>query len=305
MRRSATGKNGRRAFDDYGNGAGAQADAIQLSDSDQPSANAVGRFAAGADGYARTVIADGTPGVIRVAKSEKGKHTQPALLLTMSPPLRSSADLIARRVRDLFDLDADSDAIEAQLAAAGLARRERLRAGLRVPGAFDSFELATRAILGQQVSVASASTLMSRLTAKFGDGFETDHPSLTHLAATADRVAQASVAEIKSIGLSLARATTIHALACEIASGRLTIARGVAVPAAMEQLTAIPGIGPWTAGYIATRAMKWTDAFPSSDPILRRAAGTATPRELLASAERWRPWRAYAARQLWSGINDS
>jgi AraC family transcriptional regulator of adaptative response / DNA-3-methyladenine glycosylase II len=213
-------------------------------------------------------------------------------------------DRVVVRTRELFDLDADTTAIEAFLADAGLAPRGRLRPGLRVPGAFDSFELAVRAILGQQVSVAGASTLMSRFTAKFGESVATDHPTLDHLAATAERVADSTSDEIRSIGLPNARASTIHRLAREVATGRLVIEPGVDATAVMNQLTEIAGIGPWTSGYIAMRALRWSDAFPASDLVLRRNAGAATPRALLENAERWRPWRAYAAMQLWSGIND-
>jgi AraC family transcriptional regulator of adaptative response / DNA-3-methyladenine glycosylase II len=260
--------------------------------------------AAGADGYARTVRVGPYAGVIRVARSTNARRGDSRLILVMSPSLAPVIDEVVARARDLFDLDADTTAIETQLAVAGLAPPERLRSGLRVPGAFDSFELAVRAILGQQVSVAGASTLMSRFTAKFGEPFATDHPTLNHLAATANRTADATVPDIRSIGLPVARATTIHRLAREVVEGRLRIEAGVDAMAVMEQLTEIPGIGPWTSGYIAMRAMRWSDAFPASDLVLRRSAGAATPRALLESAERWRPWRAYAAMQLWSGIND-
>jgi AraC family transcriptional regulator, regulatory protein of adaptative response / DNA-3-methyladenine glycosylase II len=261
--------------------------------------------AADGDAYARTVCIDGHAGVIRVARSTNAGADAPALMLQMTPSLGPVADRVVTRTRQLFDLDADTNAIEAHLAAAELAPRERLRPGLRVPGAFDPFELAVRAVLGQQVSVAGASTLMSRFTAKFGEAIETGHASLTHLAATAERIANGTVEDIRSIGLPAVRAATIQRLACAVAQEKILIAPGADPSVVMEQLCEIPGIGPWTSGYIAMRALRWPDAFPASDLVLRRNAGAATPRELLQQAERWRPWRAYAAMQLWSGINDS
>jgi AraC family transcriptional regulator of adaptative response / DNA-3-methyladenine glycosylase II len=262
---------------------------------------------AGPDGYARTVSAGGAVGVIRVTRPESvGDGTcAPVLRLEVSESIAPASREIVARVRQLLDLDANTAAIESTLADAGLAPIDRLRRGLRVPGAFDPFELAVRAILGQQVSVKGASTLMARLTAKFGERITTDHPGLDHLPATAERIAAAGIADIRAIGLPVARATTIQLLAREVAEGRVVLAPEVDVPGTMDRLMSIPGIGPWTAGYIAMRALHWPDAFPASDLVLRRNAGASTPAELLRNAERWRPWRAYAAMQLWSGINDA
>ena len=206
------------------------------------------------------------------------------------------------RVRHLFDLDADTDEIEAHLGAASIALVTGRTRGLRVPGAFDAFELAVRAVLGQQVTVKGASTLMARLVSVFGEEIQTDDPLLTHLTPTAERLAAASVTNIKSIGLPNARATTLLALALAVASGTLRIESDADVPELMRQLRTLPGIGPWTAEYIAMRAAHWVDAFPVGDLALRRAAGDVSSAELARVSEQWRPWRAYAAMHLWATL---
>jgi AraC family transcriptional regulator of adaptative response / DNA-3-methyladenine glycosylase II len=203
-------------------------------------------------------------------------------------------------VRRLFDLDAEPGKIASHLASSGFGPIRGEARGLRVPGAADSFELAIRAILGQQVSVKGASTLMSRFTEAFGAAMETDHPQLTRLAATAERVAQATPSAIAKIGLPLARATTIHTLATHVADGSLVIEPEADVRLLTRQLLDLPGVGPWTAEYIVMRAVHWPDAFPASDLVLRRSAGNLSPAKLLHAAEQWRPWRAYAAMHLWS-----
>ena len=245
--------------------------------------------------YARTMRVDGHVGVVRVSRP-RPRADEP-LQLEVSISLLPVLLPVVARVRRLFDLDAEPDAIATHLSKAGLTIRER---GLRVPGAADSFELAVRAILGQQVSVKGASTLMSRFMAAFGEPLVTDHALLTHLAATAERVAAASVMEIASLGMPRARATTIFELARRVASGELVIEAESDVRVLSRQLLDVPGIGPWTAEYIIMRAVHWPDAFPASDLVLRRVAGVSAA-QLLRRAEEWRPWRAYAAMHLWRG----
>ena len=245
--------------------------------------------------YARTMRVDGHVGVVRVSRP-RPRADEP-LQLEVSISLLPVLLPVVARVRRLFDLDAEPDAIATHLSKAGLTIRER---GLRVPGAADSFELAVRAILGQQVSVKGASTLMSRFTTAFGEPLVSDHALLTHLAATAERVAAASVMEIASLGMPRARATTIFELARRVASGELVIEAESDVRVLSRQLLDVPGIGPWTAEYIIMRAVHWPDAFPASDLVLRRVAGVSAA-QLLRRAEEWRPWRAYAAMHLWRG----
>lgn len=172
-----------------------------------------------------------------------------------------------------------------------------------MPGAFDGFELCVRAVLGQQVTVKGASTLMSRLTIAFGEPIATEDPRLTHLTATAERLARATVSEIREIGLPNVRAATLHALATHVATGGVTLETNDEVrqdvDALRSNLLALPGFGPWTVDYIAMRVAHWTDAFPASDIALRSAMGNATPAKLTRMAEPWRPYRAYAAMRLW------
>ena len=189
------------------------------------------------------------------------------------------------RARSLLDLDADPGLIGSALRGdpllAGLVAR---RPGVRVPGAFDGFEVAVRAVLGQQVSVAAATTLAGRLIRAFG-GF----PSAPALAESG----------LEGVGLTRARASGLRALARAVADGAVRLEPGADVAALLE----LPGIGPWTAAYIAMRALRDPDAIPLSDLGLRRAlarfGADARPAAVAARAERWRPYRAYAAMQLW------
>jgi len=184
----------------------------------------------------------------------------------------------AECARRLFDVDADPRAIAAVLRKdALLAPLVKKRPGVRVPGAWDPFELAIRAIVGQQISVAGARTILGRIAASTG-------------------FAPERLAEITLDGMPRRRAETIRAIATAVASGELNLER-----ASVDDLCELPGIGPWTANYIAMRAVHDPDAFPAGDLILRRNAGGLTEKELLRRAEAWRPYRAYAAMLLWLG----
>jgi AraC family transcriptional regulator of adaptative response / DNA-3-methyladenine glycosylase II len=201
------------------------------------------------------------------------------------------------RVKRLLDLAAEPQRIEAHLGdlAAG-------HPGLRVPGAFDSFEIAVRAILGQQISVKAAITLAGRFVAAFGEPIETPFPALTHLSPTAERVAGAAPEDLVSLGITAARANTILALARAIADAKIALDPGVDVEKTLVRLKELPGIGEWTAQYIAMRALSWPDAFPATDLGIRKALGeTSTPR-VLEMARAWQPWRAYAAMHLWKTL---
>ena len=248
--------------------------------------------------YARTAQIGERIGVIRAEPVDRDGAN--AILLDVSDSLRPVVDTVVARVRHLFDLDADTETIEAHLAANGAIQLLDDRRGLRVPGAFNGFELAVRAVVGQQVTVKGASTLMSRLVIAFGDAIQTDDAALTHLTPTPPHIAGASVAEIRAIGLPAARAATLLALATACARGDLEIDATSDVPELMRRLRTIPGIGPWTAEYVAMRVTHWPDAFPVGDLALRRAAGNLSAAELLRVSEQWRPWRAYAAMHLWA-----
>jgi AraC family transcriptional regulator of adaptative response / DNA-3-methyladenine glycosylase II len=246
--------------------------------------------------YLRTVQLGGRTGWVRV-------HNQPdkrALLVELTRSLTPALPALLGRLRNLFDLAARPDMIAARLAHdERLGDTVRRNPGLRVPGAFDGFELAVRAILGQQITVKGASTLAGRFAAAFGDSIDTPNPALTHLSPSADRVAGASVDEVAALGIVASRARSIIELARETASGRLKLEAGADPVTTIEQLVAIPGIGRWTAHYIAMRALRWPDAFPKEDMVLRKRLGDVTATRAEELSQSWRPWRSYATLYLW------
>jgi AraC family transcriptional regulator of adaptative response / DNA-3-methyladenine glycosylase II len=204
---------------------------------------------------------------------------------------------IIERIRRMFDLNADWQAIADTLRAdPELGFRIEASPGLRVPGCWDGFELAIRAILGQQVTVKGATTLAGRLVHAFGDPLPATE-GLTHLFPRPETLAQAN---LDSIGLPKARAQTIQALARAVSAGQIRFDGVVDSDVFLHQLLEIPGIGTWTAQYIAMRALGEPDALPSGDIALLRRLDLQSARELDIRAETWRPWRAYAAMYLWS-----
>jgi AraC family transcriptional regulator of adaptative response / DNA-3-methyladenine glycosylase II len=224
-----------------------------------------------------------------------------AVRVEVSPSLGGALVPLAARLRRLFDLDAQPSEVDAHLARdAGLRPLVRRTPGLRLPGAVDGFELAARAVLGQQVSVPAATTLAGRLAALVGEPIATTHPALVRLAPTAARVAEASERDLAGVGLTGARARTLRVLAEEVASGRLDLDAPADARAAVEALQRVPGIGAWTASYIAMRAFGAPDAFPSGDRALCRALRVPAG-ALDARAADWSPWRAYAALHIWNG----
>ena len=205
---------------------------------------------------------------------------------------------VIARVRAWLDLDADPAAIHAVLGADFPAL-----AGLRVPGTLDGFELAVRAVLGQQVTVAAARTLTTRLVERFGTPLATPIDGLTRLFPSPAALAAASGDELGQLGLVRQRQAAIHALAQAVTSGQIRLHAGADVAATMDAPKALPGIGAWTADYIALRALRWPDAFPSGDVALQKALAPEgqrlTARAAESRAERWRPWRAYAVIRAW------
>jgi AraC family transcriptional regulator, regulatory protein of adaptative response / DNA-3-methyladenine glycosylase II len=173
------------------------------------------------------------------------------------------------------------------------------RPGLRAPGAFDGFELGARAILGQQITVKAATTIAGRFAAALGEPIETPHAELTHLSPLARRVAAASVDEIASLSIIQTRARSLIAIAHELDSGTLRLESGTDPATVIAQLIELPGIGAWTAHYIAMRALKWADAFPKEDIALRNALGRVTAARAEQLSQPWRPWRSYATIHLW------
>ncbi|HXD49855.1 MAG TPA: AlkA N-terminal domain-containing protein, partial [Gemmatimonadaceae bacterium] len=222
------------------------------------------------DAYARTVALGDRTGWIRVSNGA-GEH---ALTVEASESLVPVLPALLGRLRQLFDLDARPDIIADHLAAdARLRPLVAAAPGLRVPGAFDGFELALRAILGQQITVKAATTIASRVITAFGDSIDTARDALTRITPPAARLAEAQVDDVASLGIVRTRAATIVALAREVAAGRLVLEPGADPDATIAQLVALPGIGAWTANYIALRALRWTDAFPKEDVVLRKQLG--------------------------------
>jgi AraC family transcriptional regulator of adaptative response / DNA-3-methyladenine glycosylase II len=175
------------------------------------------------------------------------------------------------------------------------------RPGLRVPGGFEPFELAVRAILGQQVSVKGATTLAGRLASRFGDPIVTPHGSLALLFPRPERIASAKDDALVAIGLTSARARTLGALARAVVAGDVRFEPRADPDRVVADLMRVPGIGAWTAQYVAMRALGDPDAFPEGDLGLRRALAIDSARDVGVRAEAWRPWRAYAAMHLWMG----
>jgi AraC family transcriptional regulator of adaptative response / DNA-3-methyladenine glycosylase II len=217
---------------------------------------------------------------------------------------------LVARVRRMFDLDARPDLIARVLG------RDRLlaplvaaRPGLRVPGAVDTFEAAVRALLGQQISVAAATTLAGRFAAALGEPYA-GGDRLTHRFPTAGEVAAAGPAAIARLGLPAARAAALHGLASAIAGGTVRLDGARELEPFVAEVTALPGIGPWTANYLAMRALHLPDAFPAGDLGVRKALagrpGSPLPpiREVERRAEAWRPFRAYAVLHFWTSLGD-
>jgi AraC family transcriptional regulator of adaptative response / DNA-3-methyladenine glycosylase II len=230
-------------------------------------------------------------GWIEVSLSPK----KAALRVTVSASLANALPPVLSRVKALMDLACNP--LEVSQALGALARRHP---GLRVPGAFDGFEVAVRAVLGQQVTVAAARTVAGRFAEAFGEPLATPFGSVNRLFPAAERVAGLPYGRIAGLGMPGARARTVLALARAVADGDLELVPNADIEATLGKLRALPGVGEWTAQYIAMRALAWPDAFPHTDLGVMRALGEKDPRRVLAAAEAWRPWRAYAVMHLWN-----
>ncbi|MEO6865128.1 MAG: AlkA N-terminal domain-containing protein [Gemmatimonadaceae bacterium] len=248
------------------------------------------------DTYFRTMRLGNHTGWIRVWNAP----TKRTLLVELTHSLTPVLPALLGRLRNVFDLSARPEVITSQLLRDPLlAEAVAQNPGMRVPGAFDGFELAVRAILGQQISVKAATTLAGRYISAFGDRVDTPHAALTHLAPTPSRVANLRVDDIASLGIIQSRARSIIALASEVASERLVLDAGADPESTMKQLVDLPGIGKWTAHYIAMRALRWPDAFPKEDIVLRKRLGGVTAARAEELSQAWRPWRSYATLHLW------
>jgi AraC family transcriptional regulator of adaptative response / DNA-3-methyladenine glycosylase II len=257
--------------------------------------------------YARSIAVGGDLGLITVAPAPRDR-----LAVAIRFGRLSALPAIIARARRVFDLAADPVAIGEHLAGDPLlAPLVAARPGLRVPGAWDGFELAVRAILGQQITVAAAAALAGRITRDFGHALPADLagliPGITHVFPAPARLAEA---ELSSLPMPRARSGALAALAAAVAADPLLFGPRRGLDEAIATLRALPGVGEWTAQYIAMRELREPDAFPAADVGLMRAlADEAGVRpdaaDLLARAERWRPWRAYAAVHLWASLAQS
>jgi AraC family transcriptional regulator of adaptative response / DNA-3-methyladenine glycosylase II len=247
--------------------------------------------------YRRSISLGGSDGYFEVSLANENTL---AVRVQFGDP-RSLYGII-ERVRAMFDLTADWSAIAPSLRTDPvLRRRVEATPGLRVPGCWNAFELATRAILGQQISVRAATMLAGRIVKAFGKPVSATG-NITHLFPEPDVLAEADIA---SVGLPRARAETIRTFARAVRDGRFTFEGVVDMEAFLARLCAIPGIGEWTAQYVAMRALGEPDAFPADDLGLQRALDSSSARELVRRAEAWRPWRAYAAMYLWTIAGES
>ncbi len=251
------------------------------------------------DRYRRTIDLHGSHGVIEVAPMRRRN----ALAATIRFADVRALPAIIGRIRSLFDLGSDIAAIHAQLAEdPALAPLVAARPGLRVPGAWDPFELAVRAVLGQQITVTAARLLAAKLVAAHGAPLASGPDgALTTVFPRPDRIATDALA----LPMPRARIATLRGIAVAVAADPELLGSDGDLDAKLARLRALPGIGEWTAQYIAMRALREPDAFPAADiGLLRAMTGRGeerpTPAALLERAERWRPWRAYAAQHLWS-----
>ncbi|HTL26744.1 MAG TPA: DNA-3-methyladenine glycosylase 2 [Burkholderiales bacterium] len=247
--------------------------------------------------YRRTarVTADGKEhvGWLEIGVSAK----KPALRVAVSASLARALPPVLSRVKALMDLSCNPTEVSQTLGA--LARRNP---GLRVPGAFDGFEVAVRAIVGQQVSVAAARTIVGRLATAFGDAIDTPFATLRTIFPAPERIADATQGSVARLGMPGSRARTLIALARAVADGTLVLAPNADVESTLERLRALAGVGEWTAQYIAMRALAWPDAFPHTDLGVMKALRETDPRRVLEVGEGWRPWRAYAVMHLWQSL---
>ena len=253
------------------------------------------------DCYERTFAIGPARGVVQVQPADGDNH----LLATIHTTEVSGLAAVVARLRRLFDLDVDIAAVDAHLARdRRLATCVRDRPGVRVPGAWDGFELAVRALLGQQITVAGARTMAGRLVAAHGATLEQGEL----VDGSPDRLfplpSSLASADLTKIGLTRSRGAALSALGAAMAADPDLLRPSETLDETLAKLSALPGVGPWTAQYIAMRALREPDAFPASDLGLLRAmatpAGRPVPAALARRAEAWRPWRAYAAMRLWT-----
>lgn len=255
--------------------------------------------------YIRTVVLESggasLRGWIRVGNVPKKN----ALAVTVSPALLPGLPKLLAKVRVLFDTDCSPAEITGSLVTLGEHISGTYAPGTRLPGCVDPFEMSVRAVLGQQITVKAARTLAGRFAEAFGSPLATPFPELTHTFPTHTAIAGLAPPvedTFGPLGIIRSRARSIFALAAALAEGALTLSRHADPEKEMRALRALPGFGPWTAEYIAMRALGWPDAFPHTDYGVKKALAGLTPKEIANVAEKWRPWRAYATIALWNSL---
>lgn len=250
----------------------------------------VERVGVGADTYTRTLAVGAQRGCFRVVPSASA----PQLAVWATAGLRSATAEVLACVRRIFDLGAEPGPISARLGAL-------VPGGVvpRLPGCVSAFEFAVRAILEQQISTRAAITLTTRLVSTLGTPLDPADDALTHLFPTAQQIRDTPIETLRALGLPASRATALHTLASKVADGSLCLAPPADIEAGIKQLTTLPGIGPWTAGYIALRGWSAPDVFLEGDHAVGQHFPGLRPREIRTLAEQWRPYRSYALMQIW------
>jgi len=258
------------------------------------------------DTYSRTITSNDNHGVVEISPDKRDGY----LTLTLQCVDTNALFETVQIAREVFDLDAPISEIRGTLGSnPALKKMLRRNPGVRVPGAWDGFEITIRAILGQQISVKAATTIAGRIAEKYGERLDLPDSAieggLSRVFPRAERLMRARLA---NIGLVRSRAETIRRVSAAVVAGDLQFDLAQDPDQFCTALTSIKGVGDWTAQYVAMRALKSPDAFPSSDLGLIKAIEypqRVTPKELFAQAEEWRPWRAYAAMLLWGSLAGS
>jgi AraC family transcriptional regulator of adaptative response / DNA-3-methyladenine glycosylase II len=244
-------------------------------------------------------------GTIRVSNDAKSR----ALNAEMSEPLVPVMSQVISKVRQMFDLDCDPEIIEEKLEGLKPYLPNGIVKGIRVPGCFDAFEMACRAIIGQQITVKAATTLIGRVAEACGgmietgiEGLDRTFPDSREIAAMGGADGRGVTDDFGKLGVIASRSNAIYSLACALTEENgLRLDRAADPETEMERLKKIRGIGNWTAQYVAMRTMGWTDAFMETDAGIRKALPDMTDKERLKISEKWKPWRSYAMMELWRG----
>jgi len=229
-----------------------------------------------------------------------------AVALTLSSALVPVINQVLARVRFLFDLNCMPAEIQEKLGSMQIEEERVFEPGLRLPGCFDPFEMAVRAILGQQITVRAARTLAMRIAARLGEPLQTPFEELTVTFPTIERICALELPvedQLGPLGVTGARARSIRALAVALQQGAIRLGPGADPEQEMRNLAALPGFGPWTVQYLSMRALGWPDAFPHTDYGVKKALGNLPPGDVLALAQGWAPWRSYATLTLWNHLS--